>query len=201
MLTRGVLVGWSRPSILGHHARLARYPELLRYHMTGDVRALDRFLRAQIPLAKSYCAKFVRQYPRLDAGDIYGATLRGLMLAAQKFDPSRGSYSTCAKWWAFSEIQRVTAREEFADGRTDLQDCDASTAAHEGSIEDEAIAYEGIRDCVERMPIPEHEQVFLLAIVNGNAPRDARTLAGITKPRSLAVIEAFKIAWRERDGS
>lgn len=73
---------------------------------TGDRDAHDTLVRHNMRLALSFARKYSFFGSVLDFEDLMQAANMGLMAAAEKFDPTRGRFSTYAVWWIRQFIVR-----------------------------------------------------------------------------------------------
>src|SRR4051812_5670978 len=83
-----------------------------REPLTAEQQAM---VLANLGLARKVAGRIVRGHPRRDFDDVFAGACIGLMLAAQKFAPSRGcAFSTLAWPWvreyAWIECKRLCRR-------------------------------------------------------------------------------------------
>lgn len=88
--------------------------------LSGDVGARNEIVLANLPLARSYAKQNRRRF-RLDFHEAYGSACLGLLNAAMRYDPARGTqFSTYAYHWmrqACSESLSNTSAGAIIDGK------------------------------------------------------------------------------------
>ena len=84
--------------------------ELARRIQTGDLGARNNLIKANLRLVISIAKKYIGKGIEID--DLIQEGNLGLMQAARKFDPSKGTrFSTYATWWIRQAIQRALSNK------------------------------------------------------------------------------------------
>jgi len=74
------------------------------FQKTGDKRALDMLIRSNIRLAHKVAKKNIRR--GVDFNDLLASAVEGIIIAAGKFDPSKGaSFTTYSRQWMIAKCQ------------------------------------------------------------------------------------------------
>jgi hypothetical protein len=108
------------------------------YWATGDERALTRFLKANLPLAESFAAKYLNSDLHEEAR---AAAFRALARAAETYNPSRGSFSHHAHWAFRAELsplrkQRLRFAPETLTATGEVEAGSVAGASREQALAD-----------------------------------------------------------------
>ncbi len=99
----------SRLARNGHNPReAARLRALIREGLEARNRLVAANLRLVVSIARKYIGTGMPLADLIQEGNL------GLLKAAEKFDPSRGRFSTYATWWIEQAIQRALAQQGHA---------------------------------------------------------------------------------------
>ena len=83
------------------------------YQKTGDNRALKALIRSNVRLAHKVAKKNIRR--GVDFNDLLASAVEGIIIAAGKFDPSKGaSFTTYSRQWMIAKCQ------EFVQGNAGM---------------------------------------------------------------------------------
>lgn len=88
--------------------RNAWHAEMARRRDEGDPTARNQLVEANIPIARLIASQQAgADHERFE--EFFSEACKGLIVAAEKFDPSRGKFSTCAFQWIMQAIRRYRA--------------------------------------------------------------------------------------------
>lgn len=87
-----------------------REAELGRRAMAGDIQARNELVERNMRFMVSMARKYIGTGRSFD--DLLQAGSEGLMTAADKFDPSKGRFTTIAAWWIRQSLQRFVHKDD-----------------------------------------------------------------------------------------
>jgi RNA polymerase primary sigma factor len=107
-LARRVASGISARKQLHHRALSIQKRQVLRKHIADAQAAREALVLHNLPLVLSVAGRF--RYSSLDYDDLIQEGVLGLLKAADRYDPKRGTrFGTLAVWWIRQSIGRAIA--------------------------------------------------------------------------------------------